>query len=146
MQPNQNLLRKSTELTKNFSTTCVLCDKINESLSLHYLQISDITKNVISITVLSSSDIHLNHCCHIITEKLLCHDNIKNNTINTGSQRPTNTAPNKYKKLSYLRGTARYVASVEILPIATQTCRNYLYDKSWRNQSYEVGGLKWADE
>jgi len=44
MQPNQNLLRKSTELTKNFSTTCVLCDKINESLSLHYLQISDITK------------------------------------------------------------------------------------------------------
>jgi len=36
----------------------------------------------------------------------------------------------KYKKLSYRRGTARCVVSVEILPIATQQCRNYLYDKS----------------
>ena len=35
-----------------------------------------------------------------------------------------------YKKLSYRRGTARCVVSVEILPIATQQCRNYLYDKS----------------
>jgi len=36
------------------------------------------------------------------------------------------------KKLSYRRGTARCVVSVEILPIAiTQQCRNYLYDKSW---------------
>jgi len=34
------------------------------------------------------------------------------------------------KKLSYRRGTARCVVSVEILPIATQQCRNYLYDKS----------------
>jgi len=34
------------------------------------------------------------------------------------------------KKLSYHRGTARCVVSVEILPIATQQCRNYLYDKS----------------
>jgi len=33
-------------------------------------------------------------------------------------------------KLSYRRGTARCVVSVEILPIATQQCRNYLYDKS----------------
>jgi len=24
------------------------------------------------------------------------------------------------------------------------TCRNYLYDKSWINRSYEVGGLQWA--
>ena len=32
------------------------------------------------------------------------------------------------KKLSYHRGTARCVVSVEILPIATQQCRNYLYD------------------
>ena len=29
-----------------------------------------------------------------------------------------------YKKLSYRRGTARCVVSVEILPIATQQCRN----------------------
>jgi len=35
------------------------------------------------------------------------------------------------KKLSYRRGTARCVVSVEILPTATQQCRNYLYDKSW---------------
>ena len=34
------------------------------------------------------------------------------------------------KKLSYRRGTARCVVSVEILPIAMQQCRNYLYDKS----------------
>jgi len=35
-----------------------------------------------------------------------------------------------YKKLSFRRGTARCVVSVEILPIARQQCRNYLYDKS----------------
>jgi len=34
------------------------------------------------------------------------------------------------KKLSYRRGTARCVVSIEILPIAIQQCRNYLYDKS----------------
>jgi len=34
------------------------------------------------------------------------------------------------KKLSYRRVTARCVVSVEILPVATQQCRNYLYDKS----------------
>ena len=34
------------------------------------------------------------------------------------------------KKLSYRRGTARCAVSVEILPIATQQCRNCLYDKS----------------
>jgi len=33
-----------------------------------------------------------------------------------------------YKKLSYRRWTARYVVSVETLPVATQQCRNYLYD------------------
>ena len=33
-------------------------------------------------------------------------------------------------KLSYRRGTARCVVSVEILPIATQQSRNYLYNKS----------------
>jgi len=34
------------------------------------------------------------------------------------------------KKLSYRRGTARCVVSVEILPFAKQQCRKYLYDKS----------------
>jgi len=35
--------------------------------------------------------------------------------------------PQENKKLSYRRGTARCVVSVEILPVATQPCRNYLY-------------------
>ena len=34
------------------------------------------------------------------------------------------------KKLTYHRGPARCVVSVEILPIVTQKCRNYFYDKS----------------
>jgi len=50
----------------------------------------------------------------------------------------------RYKKLSYRRVTARCVLSVVILPIATQQCRNYLYDKSWPNWWYEVGGLALA--
>jgi len=36
------------------------------------------------------------------------------------------------KKLSYRPGTARCVVSVEILPIATQQCRNYLFEKLTR--------------
>ena len=40
------------------------------------------------------------------------------------------TVDNDNKKLSYRRGTARCVVSIEILPIATQQCKNYLYDKS----------------
>jgi len=48
---------------------------------------------------------------------------------------------NENKKLSYRRVTARRVLSVVILPITTQQCRNYLYDKSWPNWWYEVGGL-----
>jgi len=39
-------------------------------------------------------------------------------------------SPEEDKKLSYHRGTARCVVSMEILPVATQQCRNYLYDKS----------------
>ena len=48
------------------------------------------------------------------------------------------------KKCSYHLGTTQCVVSVEILPTDTQHCRNYLYDKSWTNQSYEVEGLQWA--
>ena len=33
---------------------------------------------------------------------------------------------NTNKKLSYRRGTARCIVSVEILPIATQQCRNFV--------------------
>ena len=40
------------------------------------------------------------------------------------------------KKLSYRQGTARCVLSVVILPVATQQCRNYLYNKSWPNRWY----------
>ena len=49
-----------------------------------------------------------------------------------------------YKRLSYRWVTARCILSVVILPIATQQCRNYLYDKSWPNWWYEVGGLVWG--
>jgi len=48
---------------------------------------------------------------------------------------------NIHKKLSYRRVTARCVLSVAILPITTQQCRNYLYDKSWPNRWYEIGDL-----
>jgi len=43
------------------------------------------------------------------------------------------------KKHSYRRGAVRCVVLVEILPIATKPCRNYLYDKSRTNRSYEEG-------
>jgi len=45
------------------------------------------------------------------------------------------------KKLRYRRVTARCVLLVVILPVTTQQCRNYLYDNSWPNRWYEVGGL-----
>jgi len=41
-----------------------------------------------------------------------------------------NVVCSAYKKLSYRRGTARCIVSSELLPVATQQCRNYLYDKS----------------
>jgi len=44
--------------------------------------------------------------------------------------KPTWGTVSKNKKLSYRRGTAQCVVTVEILPIATQQCRNYFYDKS----------------
>jgi len=43
---------------------------------------------------------------------------------------PGEPVAERYKKLSYRRGIAVCVVSVEILPTATQQCRNYLYDKS----------------
>jgi len=50
---------------------------------------------------------------------------------NAGSRHVSSTtATITNKKLSYRRVTARCVVTVEILPIATQQCRNYLYDKS----------------
>ena len=53
------------------------------------------------------------------------------------------TCHSSNKKLSHRRGTAWCVVSVETLPIAMQHCRNYLYEKSWTNRSYEVRGLQW---
>jgi len=41
------------------------------------------------------------------------------------NERRSGTLRRQYKKLSYHRGTAHCVLSVEILPIATQQCRNY---------------------
>ena len=39
---------------------------------------------------------------------------------------PVGFVDSKDKKLSYRRGTARYVVSVEMLPVATQQRKNYL--------------------
>jgi len=50
--------------------------------------------------------------------------------INESNVLTIDTVSHCYKKLSYRRGTARCVVSIEILPVATQQCRNYLYDKS----------------
>ena len=49
---------------------------------------------------------------------------------NSPTKTHTHDKEEKNKKLSYRRGTARCVVSIEILPTATQQCRNYLYDKS----------------
>jgi len=65
--------------------------------------------------------------------------------VGKNQQHLTNDSLYFNKKLSYRQGTAKCIVSVEILPIATQQCRNYLYDKSWTNRSYEVGGIQWAD-
>ena len=51
-------------------------------------------------------------------------------TQTLGIYRASIASRGKNKKLSYRRGTARCVVSIEILLIATQQCRNYLYDKS----------------
>ena len=50
------------------------------------------------------------------------------------------------KKLSCRRGTARCVVSaVEILPIAPQQCRNYLYDKSWTKYQLSLIDHVWQN-
>jgi len=49
----------------------------------------------------------------------------------------TNTIRNK--KLSYRRGTARCVVSIEILPIATQQCRNY---STYTTSPEQIDGMK----
>ena len=46
-----------------------------------------------------------------------------------------------HKKLRYRRLTVRCVLSVVIVSITMQQCRNYLYNTSWPNRWYEVGGL-----
>ena len=66
-------------------------------------------------------------------KKIAYHDNFHWKFKNRGSDRSSAAIaePNGDKKLSYRRGIARCVVSVETLPIAMQQCRNYLYDKSW---------------
>jgi len=51
--------------------------------------------------------------------------------LRTKQQKHTGLQTSTHKKLSYCRGTARCVVSVEILLTVTQQCRNYLYDKFW---------------
>ena len=74
--------------------------------------------------------------CHLIQKGTVAHvvkslTKVKryDNYIRVCGQKPRDRVQ-KNKKLSYRRGTARCVVSIEILPIATQQCRNYLYDKS----------------
>jgi len=43
------------------------------------------------------------------------------------------------KKLRYRWGTAQCVVSIEILPIATQQSRNYLYDNNDRLTAFDPG-------
>ena len=51
------------------------------------------------------------------------------------------------KKLSYRRGTARCVVSVEILPIATQrnSAETTCTTSPEQIEVMNVGGLQWAD-
>jgi len=58
------------------------------------------------------------------------HSNSKNMFQMNSKQNNAQGDLMKYKELSYRRGTARCVVSIEILPIAMQQCRYYLYDKS----------------
>ena len=64
-----------------------------------------------------------------ISQVIGCEDRLRNDLycVKWGVKLYSNQP---YKKLTYRRGTARCVVSVEILPIAMQHCRNYLYDKS----------------
>jgi len=57
--------------------------------------------------------------------------------ISPSSRQPTTAWRNK--KLSYRRGTARCVVSIEILPIATQQCRNYL---AYTTSPDQIDGMK----
>jgi len=70
----------------------------------------------------------------VITDAFMRHLNLphSNNTSQVYRHRQLRRVAilSTNKKLSYRRGTARCVVLVEILPIATQQCRNYLYDKS----------------
>ena len=53
-----------------------------------------------------------------------------NRSFQRYSSQPISWLGTENKKLSYRRVTARCVLSVVIMPITTQQCRNYLYDKS----------------
>jgi len=114
--------------------TCQYFDKVNEEEE--YLQYSQVlvrlTKNVILMCLhrevnIGPFDVHrvvelLQRYSGSDPEKHALKD------ISYLERKCFKTRTNK--KLSYRRVTARCVLSVEILPIATQQCRNYLYDKS----------------
>ena len=53
----------------------------------------------------------------------------KDRVVSTADQVAGTNQSGYNKKLSYRRGTARCVATVAILPTATQQCRKYSYDK-----------------
>ena len=72
---------------------------------------------------------------------LMCVRKLSENQLNLNRSTKNEWKLQPNKKLCYRRETARCVVSIEILPIATQQCRNYLYDKPWPNRWYEVGDL-----
>ena len=81
--------------------------------------------------------LHVDYCCFLQMNYFLrceliyrfCFNSIISETSNKNGRNGVRIFGNN--KISYHRGTVRCVVSIEILPVATQQCRNYLYDKSW---------------
>jgi len=66
----------------------------------------------------------------LLVKRQMTNANVEKKQKEKNTKNESYTEVNNYnKKLSYRRGTARCVVLIEILPFATQQCRNYLYDK-----------------
>jgi len=77
------------------------------------------------------------------------YNNVDTCTYTGHSESTPPTSANAKQRCTLLRTRSSAIAEgprdascqLEILPVATQQCRNYLYDKSWPNRWYEVGDL-----
>ena len=74
----------------------------------------------------AASPSHSQHDRYLVFHASLT-DNAYQLSVRTHRVCNSRKPPGIYKTLSYRRVTARCVMSVEILPVATQQCRNYLY-------------------